>query len=95
MITKEDVLQLAALSKLCVSDEEADSLTAQLESIIEFAREIQNAGFETDTPLEITHTETLFRKDEIKASIPLEEALSNAPMSEDGFFLVRKRSEHG
>lgn len=95
MITKEDVLKLAALSKLCVSDEEADSLTAQLENIIEFAREIQNAGFETDTPLEITHTETLFRKDEIKASIPLEEALSNAPMSEDGFFLVRKRSEHG
>lgn len=95
MITKEDVLQLAALSKLCVSDEEADSLTAQLESIIEFAREIQNAGFETDKLPEITHTETLFRKDEIKASIPLEEALSNAPMSEDGFFLVRKRSEHG
>ena len=95
MITKEDVLKLAALSKLCVSDEEADSLTAQLESIIEFAREIQNAGFETDKLPEITHTETLLRKDEIKASISLEEALSNAPMSEDGFFLVRKRSEHG
>ncbi len=40
MITKEDVLKLAALSKLCVSDEEADSLTAQLESIIEFARAV-------------------------------------------------------
>lgn len=38
MITKEDVLKLAALSKLCVSDEEADSLTAQLESIIEIGR---------------------------------------------------------
>ena len=95
MITKEDVLKLAALSKLCVSDEQADSLTAQHASIIEFAREIQNAGFETDKLPEITHTDTLFRKDEIKASISLEEALSNAPMSEDGFFLVRKRSEHG
>ncbi len=92
MITKEDILKVSELSRLSLSEEEIYTLLPQFENILEFAKEIEKA--DPKNFQEGVHTPTPIRKDTAKASLSIEEVLRNAPLSEDSFFLLRKRSEH-
>lgn len=88
-ISKEQVKHVAELSRLEISEEEADMLTDQLSEIItaaELLNELDTTGVEP-----ITHASDLknvLRKDEPKKWITQEEALKNAPDQKDGHFRV-------
>ena len=90
MIEKEDLLKVASLAKLYVSDKECDALLLDMEHIVSFAKVIENASCENENITSHADTETVFRKDEAKSSLSAEEVLRNAPESRDGFFVVRK-----
>lgn len=92
MVTREDVQDIALLSKLFVADEDLDSLTQEMANIIAFADTINNASEEITEEFDnINGLQNAFREDEVIPSYPQEEILRNVNGGEDGFFPVKKR----
>ena len=90
-ITREEVLHVAKLARLNLSEEETEKLQSDMESIIEFANTLNELDTEGVVPT--AHARPMsnaFREDVIKESYDREEMLKNAPESEDGGFAVPK-----
>ena len=71
-ITKEQVLHVARLARLELSDEEVERMREQLSAILEAVGKVSELDLADVEP----------------TAHPLEEALANAPDPEDGFFGV-------
>ncbi len=91
MVTREDVENIALLSKLFVPEEELDSLTKSMQEIIDFADTINNAPTNGDSFDDINNLSNVFRDDEVIKSYSTEEILKNAPEQAEDHFLVRNR----
>lgn len=84
-ITKEQVMHVANLARLSVTDEEAEVFTEQLDAIITYAEllnELDTDGVEPTT--HVLDVRNVVREDEVRESLPREEALKNAPDQLDG-----------
>ncbi len=92
MITREDVENIALLSKLFVPDEEMDSLTESMQEIVNFADTINNADTEGVEFDNINNLSNVYRQDIVKESLPSKEILKNAPEQAENHFLVRKQA---
>ena len=88
-ITREDVLHVAHLARLALTDEEVERFQEQLSAILEAVgkvSELDLTGVEpTAHPLALAN---VWAEDEPRPSLPLEEALANAPEREGDFFRV-------
>ena len=91
MVTREEILKITKLSKLSVTEEELDGLTAAMGEIIAFADTINAAGAAAGEFDNINNLQNAFREDEVVPSYPRDEILKNVDGGEDGFFPVRKR----
>ena len=91
MVTREEILKIAKLSKLSVTEEELDGLTAAMGEIIAFADTINAAGAAAGEFDNINNLQNAFREDEVVLSYPRDEILKNVDGGEDGFFPVRRR----
>ena len=91
MVTREDVENIALLSKLFVPENELDSLTASMQEIIDFADAINNAPSSEDGFDNINNLSNVFREDDVVPSYPVSEILKNAPEQAEDHFLVRNR----
>ena len=87
MVTREDVENIALLSKLFVPEEELDGL----QEIIDFADTINNAPTDGEEFDDINNLSNVFREDEVVESYDTKEILSNAPEQAEDHFLVRNR----
>ena len=92
MVTKQDVENIAILSKLFVAEDELDSLTKQMQEIVEFADAINNAPDSGEEFDNINNLSNVFREDEVIPSLPSEEILKNAPEQAEDHFLVRNHA---
>jgi aspartyl-tRNA(Asn)/glutamyl-tRNA(Gln) amidotransferase subunit C len=88
-IKREDVLHVAELARLELTDEEIDRFGEQLNAILEAVGKVSELDLEdvppTSHPLELSN---VWAEDAPQASLPVEDALANAPEREDGFFRV-------
>ena len=88
-ISRDEVLHVARLARLALSDEELDRLAAQLNAILEAVGkvgELDLADVEpTAHPLDLVN---VWAEDEPQESLSVEDALANAPDREAGFFRV-------
>jgi len=88
-ITVTEVEHVAHLARLTFSTEEVEAFTRQLNDILEFVDKLDaldTAGIEPTTrAIELLN---VFREDEVKESLPVEEATGNAPLAEEGAFVV-------
>lgn len=92
MITRDDIRDIALLSKLFVSEEDLDGLTQEMAKIIEFADTINEASEKLDEDFDnIGGLQNAYREDEVVPSYPQGEILLNVNGGEDGFFPVKKR----
>lgn len=92
MITRDDIRDIALLSKLFVSEEDLDGLTQEMAKIIEFADTINEASEQLDEDFDsIGGLQNAYREDEVVPSYPQAEILRNVGGGEDGFFPVKKR----
>lgn len=88
-ITKKDVLHVADLARLALTEKEIELYTAQLQRILGYVEklsELDTAGVEPTActvPLRAA-----LREDLATGSLPREDALANAPESERGCFKV-------
>ena len=88
-ITREQVLHVAALAQLGLSEEEVTRFESQLSAILESVGKIAELDLEdvepTSHPLDIVNA---FGEDVPEPCLSLEDALANAPDPEDGSFGV-------
>lgn len=88
-LSRDEVAKVAVLARLRVGPEELDTLTRQLNSIVDYVaqlRELDTAGVE---PLAHgVEVRNVFRDDVRGASLPREAALTNAPRRNQESFLV-------
>jgi aspartyl-tRNA(Asn)/glutamyl-tRNA(Gln) amidotransferase subunit C len=88
-ITREQVLHVAALAQLGLSEEEVGRFEGQLSAILESVGKIAELDLEgvepTSHPLDIVN---VLGEDVPEPSLSLEDALANAPDPEDGSFGV-------
>ena len=88
-ITKEQVLHVAQLAHLDLTDEEVDRFREQLSAILDAVSKVQELDLAdvppTSHPLDVVN---VWREDEPRPSLPVEEALANAPGREGGLFRV-------
>jgi aspartyl-tRNA(Asn)/glutamyl-tRNA(Gln) amidotransferase subunit C len=88
-ITREEVVHVAKLARLELTDDELARFAEQLNAILEAVgkvSELDLADVEpTLHPLELSN---VWAADEPQPSLPVEEALANAPEREDDAFRV-------
>ena len=92
MVTREDVLQMARLSKLYIKEEELDALTKDMDNIIAFAETISAAQCEQTNFDNINNLSNVLLEDVVVPSYDREEILKNAESQDEGYFLVKRRS---
>lgn len=88
-LTREDIEGVARLSRLELSEEEKDNFTSRINRLLENFQELQK--LDTDDVEPTSHAIpvfNVFRKDETRPSLPVEEVLANAPQAADGCFVV-------
>ena len=91
MIDREQVLKIAQLARLKLSEEEIKNFTGQLGSILEYVKqldEIDMAKVEPTCFMEPSRDP--LRDDTEKPSLSQEAALQNGPKVKRGFFAIPK-----
>jgi len=94
-ITREEVLKIADLARLYFSEEELDAFTVQFQRILDYIEQLKQVdveGIEPTSHVSLTadFEKHIFREDEVKPSLSIEESLGNAPDSGSGHFRVPK-----
>lgn len=90
-LSREDVLHVARLIRIYISEKEIEKYQSQLNTVLdslEVFREIDTDG--VDITAQVTGLTNVFREDEIGQSLTQDEALQNRPDSNEGFFEVKK-----
>ncbi len=91
MIDRKTVLYVAQLARLRLSDEEIDSFTGQLDSIIGYIDQLNSADTEGVEPTcMVAPSHDSLRDDSVVQSLPPETVLSNGPNVKKGHFAVPK-----
>ena len=90
-ITKEEVLHVANLARLNLSDQEQEKMTEQLDTILSYVDKLKELDTSGVVPTTHAHKKVnAFREDVIQESLPVEEALSNSPEQNGEMFKVPK-----
>jgi aspartyl-tRNA(Asn)/glutamyl-tRNA(Gln) amidotransferase subunit C len=88
-ITREEVLHVAKLARLELTDEEVERFTEQLSAILEAVAKVSELDLSevepTAHPLDVVN---VWAEDDPRPSLPQDDALANAPEREAGFFKV-------
>ncbi len=88
-ITKEEILKIAEIAHISLTDDEVNSFTKDLEEMVAFAGQLEKIeGIDTEIEAEEPTLYNVFRKDEVKPSMAKEELLANAPQEKNGCFFV-------
>ena len=85
------VKRVAKLSRIAITDERAESMQSELNTILGFVEQLQEVDVEGVEPM-TSVVDMVMRKrhDEINDGNKAEDVTANAPMSEDNFFMVPK-----
>jgi aspartyl-tRNA(Asn)/glutamyl-tRNA(Gln) amidotransferase subunit C len=87
VIEREQVLHVARLARLRLTDEEVERMSGELSAILDHVEKINELDLEDVAPTShVVGVENVLRPDEPRPSIPRERALDPAPdASDDGF----------
>ena len=90
-LTRDDVLRVARLAKLELTDADVETFTSQLAGILEYAETVRKVDTTGVPPTSHAAVETIWRDDEPAPSLDRSESIRNAPdASPDGLFKVPK-----
>ncbi len=88
-ITREEVLHVAKLARLELTDDEVERLTGELSAILEAVSKVSELDLSdvppTSHPLELVNG---FGEDEPRPSLTLDKVFANAPQREGDLFWV-------
>jgi aspartyl-tRNA(Asn)/glutamyl-tRNA(Gln) amidotransferase subunit C len=93
-ITREQVLHVAKLAHLDLTEEEIERFGEQLSAILEAVSKVSELDLAdvppTSHPLDLVN---VWRDDEPRPSLPPDDVFANAPARDDGFFTVPPPAE--
>lgn len=96
-IYRDEVLKIADLAKLHFSEAALDEFTLQFQRILDYVEKLKEVDVEgvqptshVSQPSQPQGEQTCMRADEPRASLPVDEALANAPDPGSGHFRVPK-----
>ncbi len=88
-LTRDDVVHVARLARLDLSDEEVELFTAQLRTVLEHAADVEALDLShlppSSHPIAL---ENVLRPDEVRPCLDRDEVLAGAPAVEDHRFRV-------
>ncbi len=88
-ISRDEVLHVAGLAWLALTDEEVERLTGELDAILEAVGVVSELDLAdvppTSHPLDLVN---VWDEDVPREPLPLEDVLANAPDTDDGLFRV-------
>ena len=88
-ISRQEVEHVAHLARLHLSEDELDTMTSQLDTILEYVQKLEELDTRDVPPT--THAFSVsnaFRDDEVLPSLPQHEALSGSARHNDTMFQV-------
>ena len=89
MIDREQVLHVARLARLRLADDEVETMSAELSTILDHVETMSELDLEGVEPTSrVVDAENVLRADEVAASLTREAALANAPDPASGSFRV-------
>ncbi len=89
MLSREEVLHIAHLARLELTEEEIEEYRKQLSAILDYFERLKEVDTEGIPPTaSVLPPRTVLREDEPQQGLSREELLANAPDVEDGQFRV-------
>ena len=89
-LSREEVLHIALLARLGLTEAEVDKLREQLSNILENFEALQQVDTSGITPTaQSIALQNVVSNDEVADSLPPSQVLANAPQKDGGFFRVR------
>ena len=89
MIDREQVLHVARLARLELTEDEVTQMSAELSDVLRHIEKIGELDLDGVPPTtHVVEVGNALRPDEVEPSLPCEVALANAPAVADGGFLV-------
>lgn len=89
-LNREEVLHIALLARLGLTETEVDKLREQLSDILENFEALQKVDTTGVTPTaQSIALQNVMRSDEVAPSLSQSQVLTNAPQKEENFFKVR------
>ncbi|HVO86781.1 MAG TPA: Asp-tRNA(Asn)/Glu-tRNA(Gln) amidotransferase subunit GatC [Candidatus Binatia bacterium] len=91
-LSRDDVLKLAQLSKLRLTDDEIEKFRTELSSILDYVEQLDKVDTDGLSPTyQVTRLKSVMRDDEpIDYGVSPEELLKNAPAVTDNQFKVKR-----
>ena len=87
MIERDQVLHVAKLARLRLSEEEVERMVGELSGILDHVDRIGNLDLDGVEPTShVVALENVLRPDEPRPSLPRDVALASAPEPQDGAF---------
>jgi aspartyl-tRNA(Asn)/glutamyl-tRNA(Gln) amidotransferase subunit C len=88
-ITVKDVEHVANLARLALTEEEKQQFADTLNHILDYANQLQELDVsEVEPTSHVLPLSNVFREDTVRPGLTNQEALANAPDTEDGQFRV-------
>lgn len=90
-VDTDTVRRIAHLARIAVADDEIDHLKGELNAILAWVEQLQAVDIDGVEPMtSVTPMTMKMRTDEVTDGGKPEDIMRNAPMTDDGFFLVPK-----
>jgi len=88
-LSREQVIDIAELAKLNLTEAEIERFTGQLSTVLDYASKLQALNTDDIPPTAtVLPLENVMREDEVKPSLPRDKALANAFSPTEGQFRV-------
>lgn len=88
LVSKEEILNIAKLAKLSFGTDELERMQNDMNEIIDYFNILNEADTNNILLNEKIKTGNILREDKPDKSLPTEEAMKNAPLSEGRYFSV-------
>ena len=86
-----DLSRVARLARIELTQEEEQRISPQIAEVLQYVEKLRELNVEDAEPTaHAIPLDNVLREDELKVSLSQEEALSNAPQTANGLFIVPK-----
>lgn len=90
MLSRDEMINIANLSKLYLSEEELETASKEMDGIIKFVNQVNSLQPDSEEVGNINGISNALREDEIIPPLPRKEILENVDGGKDGFFYIKK-----
>lgn len=93
MMTKKELLNVARLAHISVTEQEVNEFLGKINDVITFIDMIYETEHEDVEFKDLNNLKNRFREDEVSTSISNKEALSGTNYKSEGCFVLKKGNE--